>query len=175
MCYFILKSNGEVLSRSSVQRVTNLELETEDNKAIFAEYDKSIALKWKEDPKKYDGDKPDMEHWAEFSDDLDFVEEFQRVNNNPDIPEADKANPEVLEDTYLNMELALDKGDDGPSFAKVTKRLRDANGLPIGIANDNPILDTRLYEVEYLDGHKASLSANEIAQNLFAQVDEEGN
>ena len=32
-----------------------------------------------------------------------------------------------------------------------------------------------MYEVEYPDGHKASLSANAIAQNMFAQVDEEGN
>ena len=116
-----------------------------------------------------------MEYWGDFWDDLDFVQEFQKVIDNPDIPEADNYTPEVLEDTYVNMELALDRGEDGPSFAKVTKRLRDANGLPIGTANDNPILDTRLYEVEYLDGYKASLYANEIAQNLFAQVDEEGN
>ncbi len=32
-----------------------------------------------------------------------------------------------------------------------------------------------MYEVEYVDGHKASLSANAIAENLFAQVDDEGN
>ena len=37
------------------------------------------------------------------------------------------------------------------------------------------ILDTRLYEVEYLDGYKTSLTANTIAENLFSQVDEEGN
>ena len=32
-----------------------------------------------------------------------------------------------------------------------------------------------MYEVEYQDGNKASLSDNAIAQNMFAQVDEEGN
>ena len=73
------------------------------------------------------------------------------------------------------MELALPRDDEGPEFARVTKRLRDANGLPIGTSNDNPLMDTRIYEVEYLDGHKASLSANSIAQNLFATIDEEGN
>ena len=125
--------------------------------------------------KKYNGEKPNLEHWADFADDPDFVEEFQKVIDHPDIPEADDYTPEVLEDTYVNMELAMDRGGDGPEFAKVTKRLRDANGIPIGNANDNPLLDTRIYEVEYLDSYKASLSANEIAQNLFAQVDEEGN
>jgi hypothetical protein len=55
------------------------------------------------------------------------------------------------------------------------KRLRDGNGLPIGTANNNPILDTRMYEVEYPDGHKAALAANAIAENMFAQTDMEGN
>ena len=73
------------------------------------------------------------------------------------------------------MEIALPRDSNGPEYAKVTKRLRDANGRPIGKAHNNPILDTRLYEVEYLDGHKASLTANTIAENLFSQVDDEGN
>ena len=98
-----------------------------------------------------------------------------RVFNNTEIPEADKPTPEVLDDTYLNMEIALPRDSDGPEFARVTKRLRDANGIPIGTANDNPILDSRLYEVEYIDGHKASLAANAIASNLFSQIDNESN
>ena len=36
-------------------------------------------------------------------------------------------------------------------------------------------MDTRVYEDEYVDGHKASLTANAIAQNMFAQVDDKGN
>ena len=36
-------------------------------------------------------------------------------------------------------------------------------------------MGTIVYEVEYLDGNKASLSANTIAANIFSQVDEEGN
>ena len=60
-------------------------------------------------------------------------------------------------------------------FGRVVKRLRDKDGLPIGTANDNPILDTRMYEVEFQDGYRASLAANAIAENLFAQIDNEGN
>ena len=37
------------------------------------------------------------------------------------------------------------------------------------------MLDTRIYEVEYHDGHKSYLTVNTIAKNLFSQVDEEGN
>jgi hypothetical protein len=32
-----------------------------------------------------------------------------------------------------------------------------------------------MYKVEYPDEHKASLAANAIAENMFAQVDDEGN
>jgi hypothetical protein len=46
--------------------------------------------------------------------------------------------------------------------------------LPIGRASNNPILDTRMYKVEYPGRHKASLAANVIAENVFAQVDDEG-
>ena len=71
--------------------------------------------------------------------------------------------------------MALPRDSKGPEFARVTKRLRDANGLPIGTANENPIFDTRMYEVEYADGHKASMAENTIAINMFAQVDEDVN
>ena len=53
--------------------------------------------------------------------------------------------------------------------------MKENQGRPIGIASDNPILDTRMYEVEYQDGHTEALAANFIAENIFAQVDEEGN
>ena len=75
----------------------------------------------------------------------------------------------------MHTELAFDCGDDSPSFDKSTKIIRDAQGLPTGTANDNPILDTRMYKVEYLDGFTTSMDANSIVENMFAQVDEKGN
>ena len=58
---------------------------------------------------------------------------------------------------------------------KVTKRLRDAEGRPIGTAADNPLLDTsRAYTVEFPDGREESLTANLIAQNVYSQLDKEG-
>ena len=80
-----------------------------------------------------------------------------------------------MDDTYMNMEVALPRDTEVTDFARVTKRLKDANVLPIGTSNENTILDTRVYKVEYVDGHKYSLTANSIAQNMFAQVDDEVN
>ena len=72
------------------------------------------------------------------------------------------------------MELALDRHDDGPEFARVNKRLKEKDGIPIRIAADIPILDKRMYEVEYADGYKTAMTANKIASNLFSQVDQYG-
>ena len=94
--------------------------------------------------------------WGEyFEDDEDFHNKFNRIFDNKDIAQANNFTPEVMEDTYANIELAMSRDDTGPEFAKVTKRLCDANGNPIGTVNDNPLLDTRIYEVAYSDGHRA--------------------
>ena len=82
---------------------------------------------------------------------------------------------DVFDDTYLNMELSIPRDGDGPDFAKVTKRLRDKDGLTIGRSHNNPILHTIMYEVEYKDWQRAFMEANEITENMFDQVDGEGN
>ena len=71
---------------------------------------------------------------------------------NEDIPEADDIfDPEEF-DNYINMELALDRHNYGPEFARVNKILKYKYGRQIGIAAESPILDTRMYEFEYDDG-----------------------
>ena len=50
----------------------------------------------------------------------------------------------------------------------------DCNGKPVGVETPNPVTDTWLYEVEYLDRTVETLAANVIAENILSQVDEEG-
>lgn len=58
--------------------------------------------------------------------------------------------------------------------ARVIRRATDANGQPLGTSHTNPLLDSRRYDVEFVDGHSETLSANILAENLIAQVDQEG-
>ncbi len=44
-----------------------------------------------------------------------------------------------------------------------------------GTANDNPILDTREYVVTFDDGDVTDLTANLIAETMYAQCDPDGN
>ncbi len=52
---------------------------------------------------------------------------------------------------------------------------RDLDGNPIGRWLDNPILDTRLYDVEFPDGEVTLLMANAIAQAMYVQCNVDGN
>ena len=55
------------------------------------------------------------------------------------------------------------------------KILKDTNGRPDRVANDNPILDSRMYKVGYRNGYVVEMAPTVIAENLFTQVDQEGN
>ena len=46
--------------------------------------------------------------------------------------------------------------------AKVIKRKRDADDNPMGKRNNNPILDTRKYDVQFPDGSIGTFAANII-------------
>ena len=162
------------MSRTTVQWVTNLESQTEKHKKLFEVYSRAITDRFN---KLYiegnfidtPNNKTNIEIWEDLAvDDRTFHEEINRVITNEDILEADDIiDPEELEN-YVNMELALDRHDDGPEFARVKKRLNDKDGKPIGITEKNPILDTRMWKVEYDDGYKTPMTANTIESNLFA-------
>ena len=78
MTYYVLK-NGVVLSRSTVQRVTNLELSTSSVKDIFDKFDQKIYHKLKLKDNVYAGGKPNPEDWSDLlEEDDDFKEEFQK-------------------------------------------------------------------------------------------------
>ena len=179
MSYWVLTINCTVIARTTVQRVTSLEMQTSHMKERTRAFDEATKDKIKDGEHiLLQGGKTQPYDWNEhpFGEDPDFAEEFKEVISNDEVKEADDAFTPDVYDTYLNMELAIPQGDSlEPRLARVTKRLRDANGLPIGLANENPILDTRMYEIEYLDGERTSLAANNIAENLFAQIDDEGN
>ena len=179
MSFWILTATGKVLSRTTVQRVTNLELQIDDNKAKCVAFTTAIAEQHGGNdlvPVDENGEPILPDDWDDPQFNEEFVEEYGRTINDPRLKEADEDfTPDAYDDTYLQMELTLPKQGAEVQFGRVVKRLRDKNGLPIGTAHDNPILDTRMYEVEFQDGHKASLAANVIAENLYAQIDDEGN
>ena len=184
MSYWILPESGIPISVTTVQRLTNEERKTDDTGRRMDDYERCLR-------RVFEAGSADISPQLQNIDtrkiidpedeDPDFYVEFTRVINDAALAHADDndrketLHAKVGTDNYIGMELALPRHDDGGMLhAHVTKRMKDEEGRPIGRAADNPLLDSRLYEVEFVDGHVEALTANVIAENLIAQVDEEG-
>jgi len=170
MCYFILKQNGQVLSRTMVQHVTQVEqmkdninwrLEEFDNKVNGCLSDANHIIQHQEENAFF------IEDIGELDDDDDL--EFQEDSN---IPEADEFTPDAY-DEYIGAQILLLTAD-GRIQGRVVKRAKKDDGMPIGRRSDNVLHDTRRYKVELSNGTTQEYYANVIAKNLFAQVDLEG-
>jgi Reverse transcriptase (RNA-dependent DNA polymerase) len=180
MSYWILTPTCRVVSRTTVQRVTNLERQQDTIISRCKAFDENISTQLKDEKhivaldESYKSLEPTKE---ELELDQDYIDEMSKAINDTTIPHADpKESTADAYDSYLNMEVNLPRGDGAAmQRGRVTKRMKDNDGQPIGVAHQNPLLDTRVYEVEWLDGHREQLTANVVAENLFAQVDQEGN
>jgi hypothetical protein len=150
MSYFILKDNCTVISRTTVQRVPEIERTQPQNMTLMEAYNKQIARLIKDDQHILGGyDFGDPSAWKMMPDDDDPEYRDEVVMANDLRPEVDESfTPDMYDDTYLRREVALPRGPgEEPIVGRVTKRLRDANNLPIGLANELPTLDSRMYEV----------------------------
>ena len=73
------------------------------------------------------------------------------------------------------MTVKLNYGNNsGGNIATVEQSATNANGFPIGRAHNNPLLDTREYEVELEYGKTDRYFSNAIAENMHSQLDSKG-
>ena len=170
----ILKSNGEVIRRNTFRHLTQEELDSDENKRERHLFHLSVSKRLGE-PVPHD--------------ELEQQFGISAVTPEYDAYEDDEAKPTVIPDVeefvgtsdydpegyngYISAQVLLPKGDEF-RVGTVVRRRNDDNGNPIGRSNENPILDTREYEVEFGDGDVLEYSANVIAENLYSQVDAEG-
>jgi hypothetical protein len=183
MSYWIITIRGDVISCTTVQRLTNIEQMTDSCQKEMNEYDKAIEERLNISGDTSVGIPPTTGRWNKLStdDDPEFIDEFRNVIDNhlvkggdDDTRNPDDHTPDSF-DGYINVEIGLPRGADGELIhAKVKRRAVDVNGDPVGVSNNNPLLDSRVYEVEYFDGETEHLSANVIAENMLAQVGEDG-
>jgi hypothetical protein len=109
----------------------------------------------------------------------ELTPEWEYYDDDDDLDKI-KPPPEELEptpetgDNYVGVDILLPQGD-SLARGRVVSRKRDADGNPIGHANDNAILDTRRYCVEFDDGEVTELTAYVIAESMYAQCDPDGN
>ena len=201
LTFYVLKANGRVESRSSVQHVTDLDKEDPKIKSALNNFDESItsslqddnflvqinpedqsaAIDWTEESTQGEIDVRQNSKTVQFQGELNNAE--IQPTHFPDILDRDQyvtldetQNQDFTEDTVdslIGVELNLPTAD-GVSRATVRKRIKDADGNPIGCRANNPMHDTRMYQVEHYDGTFQELQGNIICENMISEIDDEG-
>jgi hypothetical protein len=177
MCFWILPKTGIPIARTTLRAISEAELQTDAVQQELHSYDQAIQRKLgdhltTESDSSFEVDSTELDKTlANVSDDDDG--HFAPIEPDAERPDLDEYDEETL-DNLLAAEVLLPKGD-YQFVGKVVGWKRDQEGNPIGRAHSNPILDTRVYEVEFPDGTISEYSANVLAEALYAQVDADGN
>jgi hypothetical protein len=155
LAYLVITNKSQILVRKSVWAVSDAELKQAYVKSMLEKLDTSINKDNNTDENDilYPAREPNVE---------------PNEKEGPAI-EMHGTTPEEL-DEYLTKEVLLPRGGELVT-ARVLKRTRDGDGIPTGSRHQNPILDTREYEVEFPDSSIETYTANVIAENLAAQSD----
>ena len=166
----ILKQNGQYSHCSTYRPLTQDEVMSPGEIKLREQFDVDIEAKLGLSSKEIDFVKDlvdtDTPHMPRYEDD-------ETKGNDNTTPDRDSLKDDHF-DQYLNAAVLLPSGDQMLT-GKVTKRKKNSDGVPTGIANSNPILDTREYVVEFPDGSEKEYSANKIAEAMYTQCDLEGN
>ena len=158
MCKWILRVDGKIVPRSTVHSLTH----DEDLSPII--HAKQIAFTNSIRDKLGDSVAPSPKPPP-----IDY-KPYEDNNEIPHkIPDLDHEEYDYL----INAE-ALLPHNDKTMHATVLGPLKDAAGKEKGRYDSNPILNTRVYEVMFPDGAMKEYTANIIAENMWAGVDQEG-
>ena len=181
----VLKINGQEVCTSTCRAITDDEVNSETEKKQREEFDEKIK-EWLGAPldeqvlAEIDVDAPTPEYELYEDDfegthlhapDVETVTEDDDDERKPP-PEPDPTPEDV--DNYVGATVNL-PFEGTNRVGNVKRRARDDEGNVTGTASENPILDTRTYQVEFTDGTQAEYAANVIAENMFAQCDIDGN
>ena len=135
---------------------TNLELATEKYTQLCKQLDDSITSHLKDANHIVEhGALTQPQDWRMFHLDADpeFIEEFQKIVTSQDIQEEDDLyHNDINHDSYIGLKVALPTTPDEPPWTgHVWKHIRTDDGIALGTANKNPLLDTCQFEVEFND------------------------
>jgi hypothetical protein len=166
----ILKQNGSVMYISSVRPPTQDEIQSPTEKKEREEFD--IAVEKKCGPAMNKDDFKDDSYYVDSVTPFYDCYEDDEVSPSkiPDIDDIKKEHDVDTYDQYVGAHVRVPIGDDIRS-GKVVRRKRELDGTVRGRANDNSMLDTRTYEIEFPDGRSDEYTANVIADNMYAQCD----
>lgn len=177
LCYWILTNTGKVLSRTTVQHLTQEEVRDPEIQDEIREYHKCLNQSIGSDQYDYDDGIDDFVNDDEeamagnnFESDYFGLEPLQDLDEIVD--NSDERLAQDTYDKYIGAEVSLPDRKGQLLLAKVTKKVASMDNNQG--TNYNPLKDHSKYEVLFSDGTTEELNANIIAESMISNVDEEG-
>ena len=141
--------SGVLIARSTVQPISKDNVAMKEVIDELASYNMSIAVFFAKKNHKYQS--LDMEVTKGLTTDIFDMECAKHTVNQYEpessMPEAESYDKESV-DKLLSAHVLLPRGE-GVEHGKVIGRKRDQDGRPVGQANAIPLLNTRVYKVEF--------------------------
>ena len=175
MAQWVLQANGKVVCRRSLRKLKSDELNNNEVELYKRQiFDQCIKEKLG-DSMQVPTTKPKSEAtWPDDDSDDGELDDYFRIEDEDPVDASGLAlSEQPLFDHLVHAEVALPQGEEMQP-ARVVGHSRDIDGNVIGTHDDNPILNTIVYDVEFPDGMIRQYSANVIAENMYSQVDSEG-
>jgi len=172
MCYWVVPKSGIPIARSTVQGIPREVTDTTEFKEELKTLDEVLVKKYGEPVATEVSSSLETNEGYDINSPMLETPVYDPIEPKASMQDEDDWEPETF-DQYISAQVIL-PSQDGQLLGTVTSRKRDLQGNPVGVSNKNPILDTRIYEVTFPDGHTAEFSANVIAECLYSQVDPEG-
>ena len=186
LAYHILSDTGKVRVRSTVSPISVAELTDPDTIRLMCKFTESmesvIGNFSNATQQNYEGCEDDPYANMFELDDLDIEDvESQEYDDEGNViyrPELDVLDHDApyleLNDNLIGTKVDLPHPDGELKEATIKSRKRAHDGNLIGTKDDNPVLDTRVYEIEFDDGNYVEYSANVLLENLYQQIDDDG-
>jgi hypothetical protein len=188
LVYWVMNNNGVVVARSTVIPLKPEDYDVDENKERSKDLDEAIHSRIGDYRNALNEnqaqvpvlDEKNLEEQLLYCFDMapEDLHENEKAVSNPNCPDIDGAGNDVESgafDKFLGLHVQI-PGEDKESvvLGKVINRKRDHDNNLIGSSNDNPILNTAVYNVQTPDGVIHEYTANIIAEHLWNQVDDDG-
>ena len=201
MCYWLMPVSGVPVANTTVQHVTRDDMLDPDIKRDILQFDVELRERLNDENFKlesnlnnysvrdvcddffkpygdpaYGDNTPEDEEYGNMSTEFrTFVDAKGKVHVHDDSTETVNIDEPDVYDKYIGCRVVMDEAtNSGGNLVTVKRRATDDRGNGLGTAHNNPMLDTRQYDVELEDGTSDRIFANKIAANIYSQVDDEG-
>eukprot|EP00957_Ditylum_brightwellii_P093901 7150663-Ditylum_brightwellii.AAC.1 len=169
MAQWVMKSNGNVVPPRTLRLLKVEELNSKTEIRSRNLFSSLIERRWSTSMNPLPETAPnDQDPYAAAYDDDELARSL------PDKKETVDANGTLIDqqpsyNKIINAEVQLHL-QDHIATSKVKRRALGPNGRTACSYNDNPMLNSTVYEVEFPDGEVKEYAANVIAENILMQV-----